>query len=46
MDTSPRKIYEKIKAGMFKVPKTLSIEAKTLIAHMLSVDPNRRITIP
>lgn len=45
IDNNVRKIYEKIKNGHFKVPKTLSSEVKNLIARMLSVDPDKRITI-
>ena len=44
-DASNDKLYKKIISGKFKVPKTISNEAKDLINKILVVNPKKRITI-
>lgn len=44
-DNSPKKVYEKIKLGHFKVPKTLTGEAKNLLSKILTINPSKRLTI-
>jgi len=39
------KLLEKVKSGIFEMPENLSDDLKELISKMLTVDPNKRITI-
>ncbi|XP_012939018.1 maternal embryonic leucine zipper kinase isoform X2 [Aplysia californica] len=45
-DENISQLYKKIKHGTYSSPEWLSEESKELIAHLLQVDPKRRITIP
>ena len=44
-DPDTQKLYQKIMSGKYDAPKFLSIEARTLIKEILTVDPLKRITI-
>lgn len=41
---SEQDLYYKIQRGQFKVPDTVSIEARRLIQKLLEVDSRRRLT--
>jgi 5'-AMP-activated protein kinase, catalytic alpha subunit len=44
-DPETSKLYQKILAGEYKIPKTLSEDAKDMLSHILTVDPAKRFRI-
>jgi 5'-AMP-activated protein kinase catalytic alpha subunit len=44
-DPETSKLYQKILSGEYKVPKTLSEDAKDILSKILTVDPNKRYQI-
>lgn len=44
-DPETSKLYQKILSGEYKVPKTLSEDAKDVLAKILTVDPTKRYRI-
>lgn len=45
-DDSITKLYQKIQAGIKRLPDFLSEDASDLIQKMLTIDPKQRITVP
>jgi serine/threonine protein kinase len=41
---SQNEVFEKIRSGVFEMPKQLSEECKDLLKKMICVDPNKRIS--
>lgn len=44
-DPETSKLYQKILSGEYKIPKTLSEDAKDMLSHILTVDPAKRYRI-
>lgn len=44
-DQETPKLYEKILAGAYRVPKHLSVEAIDILAKILTVNPDERVKI-
>lgn len=44
-DPETSKLYQKILSGEYKLPKSLSEDAKDIISHILTVDPTKRYRI-
>lgn len=44
-DPETSKLYQKILSGEYKIPKSLSEEAKDLLSKILTVDPSKRFRI-
>eukprot|EP00128_Syssomonas_multiformis_P001303 Colp12_sorted_trinity150504_noHs@24901 len=44
-DSNVKALYQKISAGVYKVPPHLSKDSRALIRRMLTVDPSKRATI-
>jgi 5'-AMP-activated protein kinase catalytic alpha subunit len=44
-DPNTSKLYQKILAGEFEVPKFISPEGKSMIKSILDINPETRITI-
>ena len=44
-DPNTSKLYKKIMAGEYSIPKFISNEARDLIKNILNIDPKKRYTI-
>lgn len=44
-DNDTSKLYQKILAGQYKIPKHLSEEAKSFLGKILNVNPEKRLNI-
>jgi 5'-AMP-activated protein kinase catalytic alpha subunit len=44
-DPNTNKLYKKILAGAYDIPKFISVEAKDLMKKILNVDPDTRYNI-